>query len=111
MERTNSTFEEVCDCYTSKKFKEAEKILQDVIFEKGEVLGSSHAQILRARNNLVSSLIGQAKFQEVENQAAELISLAEMVLGSYNPESLKAKNNYIAILGGLKKLEDGEKLG
>ncbi|KAI1322280.1 hypothetical protein F5Y16DRAFT_413326 [Xylariaceae sp. FL0255] len=96
--------------FTLGKYNEAERLYQQTLELKEEVLGREHPSILGSINNLAEVLRSQGKYEEAEKINREILRLREKVLGRKHPDTLASMNNLANVLDNQGKYEKAEKI-
>ena len=90
------------------KYREAERILREVLKEREQALGSEGPETLAVRHSLATALEDEGRYVDAETEYRAVAVLRGKVLGSTHPDSLSTRNNLANALDDQGKYPEAE---
>jgi len=88
------------------RYKEAEKLLVQVMETKKQMLGPEHSDTLTSMHNLASTYSNQGRWKEAEELSMQVMETQKQVLGPEHPSTLTSMANLAYTLKQLGKIPD-----
>jgi tetratricopeptide (TPR) repeat protein len=87
-----------CALYNQGQFREADRILREVLKEREMALGAEHRDTLSALNQLAMVLYREGKDAEAEVDYRTMVARDNKVFGPEHPNTLGARDNLASVL-------------